>query len=103
IYGLLWMQVILNITAFLINTHYSGKLINYPTLDQVKDLAPVFGIAILTGLITLAFDNTFSRILHLDLIRLVAGTLTGMVTYLGLSTFLKLRALTDFRQIVLQR
>jgi O-antigen/teichoic acid export membrane protein len=103
IYGLLWMQVFLTVVAFLINTHYSGKLIDYPALDQVKDLAPVFGIAILAGLITLAFDSTFSGILHRDLIRLVAGTVTGMLTYLGLSTFLKLRALTDFRQIVMQR
>jgi teichuronic acid exporter len=97
------MQVFLTVIAFLINTHYSGKLINYPALEQVRDLAPVFGIAILAGLITLAFDNTFSGILHLDLIRLVAGTMTGMLIYLGLSTVLKLRALTDFRQIVMQR
>lgn len=101
IYGLLWMQVILNVVAFLINTHYSGTLIDYRMMDQLKDLVPIFGISVIAGIVTFILD--FQLPFGADISRLVIGTFIGMLTYLFLSLLFKIEALVDFRQIVFNK
>jgi len=39
---LLWSMVFNSFFAYLINAFYSAKLINYPTIEQLKDIAPTF-------------------------------------------------------------
>lgn len=46
---MLYGQVITSIIAYLINSYYSGHLINYSQWNQIKDLMPSFGSAAIMG------------------------------------------------------
>src|SRR5690606_1875169 len=41
IYGLLYFRVVTSFISFFINSQYSGKMINYPSLEQIKDISPI--------------------------------------------------------------
>lgn len=49
IYGLLWGQVIFSMLAFFINTHFSGQILKYNSLQQFLDLMPSITIAGVVG------------------------------------------------------
>ena len=42
---MLWGSVCTSFIAFFLNSYYSAPLIGYPTLRQIKDVAPTFGIS----------------------------------------------------------
>ena len=42
---MLWGSVCTSFMAFFLNSYYSAPLIGYPTLRQIKDVAPTFGIS----------------------------------------------------------
>ena len=50
IYGLLYGAVFTSVLAFFINTHYSGKFINYKAWEQIKDILPLIFIAFIVVL-----------------------------------------------------
>jgi len=103
LFGLLWMQVILNVLSFAINTFYSGKLINYPLKEQVQDLIPILAISLITGVITYFLVYELSSFFTTDLIILVLGSVFGLSVYLFISYIIKINALLDFKLLVLKR
>lgn len=42
---MLYVNLLVTIIAFFLNSHYSGKLIGYNTWMQIKDIAPSYGVA----------------------------------------------------------
>ena len=46
IYWMIWGSVFTGMFAYYLNSYYSGKLLNYSILEQIKDVLPSFGIAI---------------------------------------------------------
>ena len=44
---MLYVNIIITLVAFYLNSYYSGKLIGYSSWMQIKDIAPSYGIAIL--------------------------------------------------------
>src|SRR5690606_20310281 len=103
VYGLLWIQVILSALSFFINTYYSGKFINYPAMAQIRDVFPVFGVAIMAGVFTYFLDIQIAKIFNFDLGRLCVGLILGMLVYFIFSYIGKISALSDFRQLVLKK
>ncbi|MFO7826008.1 MAG: lipopolysaccharide biosynthesis protein [Cyclobacterium sp.] len=103
IYGLLWMQVILNILAFGINTYYSGRLINYPLYEQLIDILPIIGVSILAGIFLFVIDLQMPNLNEWDFVRLTVGCSVGMLFYLLFSYFIKLKALMDFKKLILKK
>jgi len=93
IYGLLYGQLIVSILAFFINTHYSGKFINYTAFEQVKDILPILGLAVLSGGLVFAILTITN--LKSDFIQLFIGSLLSLCFYLGFSYFLKLKPLNE--------
>jgi teichuronic acid exporter len=102
IYGLLWMQVALNFIGFYINTIYSGKLINYFILEQIKDIAPIFGLAGLVGISVFIFDLQLPQTPNYDFFRLIFGTVLGMGSYIAISYMIRFSPFTDFRELILK-
>jgi O-antigen/teichoic acid export membrane protein len=93
IIGLIWGQVITSVIAFFINTHYSGKFIDYSAWDQIKDIAPFILLAILVGMIVYFFDFQISK--FPDLTRLALGSLIGVALYGGLSILFKIKSFQE--------
>jgi O-antigen/teichoic acid export membrane protein len=103
IYGLLWMQVVLNFIGFYINTLYSGKLIDYSILEQIKDIAPIFGLTGLVGIFVFILDLRLPHTPNYDFFRLIVGTVLGMGGYIAISYMTRYSPFTDFRHLILKR
>ncbi len=103
IYGLLWMQFILNIISFYINTLYSGKMINYPVFNQVKDIAPIFGLAGLVGAAVYKLDLEMPQTPNFDFLRLTLGTIFGLGCYISISSISRFSPFVDFKTLILKR
>lgn len=82
IYALLYGQVLIHILSFIINTHYTGKFLNYNTIAQTVDILPILGISVLSGLVIWGVDQYLISYDQIDIIRIVVGSLIGSILYL---------------------
>ena len=46
---MLYLNIVVTIVSFFLNSHYSGRLIGYSSWMQIKDIAPSYGIALITA------------------------------------------------------
>jgi teichuronic acid exporter len=88
--------VVSSLLSLYINTYYTGKLFNLGFVIQMKDLFPIFINSIIMGLlsylsISLVDDN---------LLKLIIGTLVGVVYYFVVSCIFKSRELQYMLSII---
>lgn len=103
IYGLLYFQVISALIDYSLDCHFGGKMINYPVLQQLRDVLPSMSLAFLVGSLCWGFDSFLVEIFQVnDWGRLVLCGLFYFALYLGLSSTIRLSAVKDFRQLVLK-
>ena len=95
VFALLIGQVIVSNLAFLINSYYSGKFINYTARNQGKDILPILGLAVLMGTFVLFMDHYLLSNWS-NLYRLLIGSATGAVLYFASAKYFKLEAYQDF-------
>jgi len=103
IIGLIWGQVISSLLAFFINTHYSGKFLNYNSWKQTKDILPIILLAFITSAIVWGIDNLLRGYYLNDLIRLIMGGGAGIGIYTGAAHFLKMSSLLEIKKIILYK
>ncbi len=74
---LIIFQIILAVLFFFINSYYAGRLINYSTFNQIKDLFPIIIMAFISGVILYYFDiHLLNKYLN-DFLRISVGMLLG--------------------------
>lgn len=56
IMGLIWATVVTSFIAYFINSYYSAELLSYSTWEQIKDIFPVFGCSIGSGILVFVVD-----------------------------------------------
>ena len=100
IYGLLYGSVLTSVIGFFINTHYSGKFLNYPAWEQTKDLLPIIGLGILTGAVVYFLDINFRQAIPNDFFRLVLGSSSGVALYTAVAYLFKMNCLTELIHII---
>lgn len=100
IYGLLYGSVLTSILAFFINTHYSGKFLNYTAWEQTKDILPIIFISVLVGGLVLVSDLILKNYYFIDFFRLALGSFLGIVLYIISAYFFKLSSLFELITIV---
>lgn len=104
IYGLLIFQVISSVLGLIINSWYSGKLIDYPLRRQIADIMPYIYLSFIVGGITYLFDITFFQSYLINhAIRIIVVFFFYLSLYLGLSYILKFRSLKDFTILLIKR
>lgn len=90
IYGLLLGQIATSFFAYIPNSYFSARLINYPAKEQLMDVLPTLGIALLSGavmfLIGLLPDSNASLLIFFSQV------IVGGVSYILLSLVIKLEA-----------
>lgn len=88
IMALMWNQVIANLIGLFINSYYSGRMINYSLLEQVKDLFKTILSTLVIGAfgyyLLLSLQATLSPLVLIMLVALLCLPL-----YLGLSFMIK--------------
>ena len=101
ILGLIWGQVIASVLAFFINTHYSGRFINYNAWQQIKDILPLIMLAFAAGFFVWWLDYRLNN--YSDILRLIIGGFAGLVIYIGFSLLFKIESLKEFKRIILRK
>lgn len=103
IFGLLYGSVLSSILCFFINTHYSGKFLNYTAWSQVKDIIPLILLAVCAGVLAFTVDYLLKSINSIDLLRLLGSGLIGTIVYTLLAYILKINSLIEFKNIILKK
>jgi teichuronic acid exporter len=103
IFALLYLQIVLNVLFFFINSAYSGKMINYPSLEQLKDIVPSFLLVTFVGVILYSVDLYFVGSGLGNLSRIALGFLIGWALYLGISYLFKSPALFAFKALLVKK
>ena len=92
---MLWGSVVTSFVAYFLNSYYSAYLINYPTIEQIKDIFPTFLISLVTAFLIwrLTLLN-MSEFLLLPL-QIIAGIIIAFVIYekTRLSEYIELKQL----------
>jgi O-antigen/teichoic acid export membrane protein len=100
IFGLLYGSVTTSLICFFINAYYSGKFINYTAWQQTKDLLPIILLSLLIGLIVYYFDGLLLNISANDFVRLLAGSVIGIILYSIAAFLFKMNSLFELIIII---
>jgi O-antigen/teichoic acid export membrane protein len=83
IYGLVWSSVVSSIVSLFINTYYTGHLVSYTTLKQLRDLLPTFIMAVIMASVT--YFLYFQLNDYVLILQLIVPTFFGFLTYIFMS------------------
>ena len=91
-------QIATSFLSYYLNVYYIGKLLDYPLKEQIFDLAPYLGIAMIMGVGVysvqwFSFSNNGTL--------LTFQVLSGIVIYIALCGCLRLGAFMEVRQLLL--
>ncbi|EDM43238.1 putative lipopolysaccharide biosynthesis protein [unidentified eubacterium SCB49] len=101
VYVLVFTQVIIAILFFLIYSFFSGRLINYSTWEQIKDIAPSI---LLTICMALGLHFLYINILHLNnILVLLITCVSGYGIYFILAKLFKMKSLGIIKNLILKR
>ncbi len=104
IFALLYFLLASTLVSFVINTWYSGKLINYPIREQLKDIIPTILLAVLTGLLIWVIDYYLKQYFNPpDVIQLIIIGSLYFFIYLSVSYYMNITSFKDFRQLIMKR
>ena len=85
--GLIYSQIVSSCIAFIINTYFSERYIQYGLIKQCKDLFPNFVLALAMGLFLL-FGSDYLNIFTWW--SLIGWTICGIAFYIGISFLFKM-------------
>jgi teichuronic acid exporter len=95
---MLYGQIITSIIAYLLNSYYSGHLIDYSQWDQIKDITPSLGSAVTMGIVMylVGLLPTESHLL-----KILFQTITGILVYYLISLKASSSELAEVKSIVI--
>ena len=103
IYGLLYFQLFFNVIAYYINSIYSGRLIDYPVTEQIKDILPTVVLAGGIGLCCYFLDKLVINDFFIPTMQIGILLIVFIAVYYSASLLIKLSAIKDFNQLILKR
>ena len=83
IYGLVWSSVVSSVVSLFINTYYTGDLIAYTTIKQLRDLLPTLIMAVIMASVT--YFLYFQLIDYVLMVQLIVPLLFGFLAYIFMS------------------
>jgi O-antigen/teichoic acid export membrane protein len=90
ILAIAWGLVAVSVTAFLINAHYSGRMLNYGALKQLRDVLPYILLSAAMAMVVMLVGVAVSELATGW--RALTKVLAGSVFYLGAMLMLKMDA-----------
>ena len=91
-------HVITSAISFIINAYLPGRLYGYGPIDQLKDMLPVFGAAIVMAIPVFITTYFFENLI----LQLFIGVAVGVLTYLLICWLLKLKELKEVLELILK-
>lgn len=98
LYGIecmLWGSVVTSFMAYFLNSYYSAHLINYPTIEQIKDILPTFLISLVTAFFMWSFTLLDLSEFLLFPLQIIVGIIIAFIIYekTRLSEYMELKQL----------
>lgn len=103
IYGLLYGSVISSVLCFFVNTHYSGKFLDYPAISQIVDIVPMLFLGLLAGLVAFAVDFVLTKYNAVDFVRLLMSSSLATLFYIVISQLFKISSYSELKLILLKK
>jgi len=97
IVGMCYGTVVSSLIALVINTYYTGRLINMGFWKQMNDLFPILLNCIILGIIVLLIVNNMPPI---NLLKLIIGSIAGCLYYIFTSIIFKSSELKELLSIM---
>ena len=97
LYWMCWGAVLSSIIALIINTHYTGKLINLGFLRQMKDLLPILILSLAMGV---ASWSVVTFIPMRSGAALAAGVGTGIIFYIGFAKAFRFKEFSELISLI---
>lgn len=97
--GIVWGQVIFSVLAFFINTHYTGKMLKYGSMQQILDLMPIISLSAGIALIIYLSDHFFFHN-WVDLPRLMVLSGLYAAMYLGTIWMFKFKEINYLKDLL---
>ena len=98
-FGLLfmcWMLIVSSLTALVINTYYTSKLIHVNFFIQMLDILPSF----LCSFFVFVVAYVTTKLVPTDLLQLLCATIVGMLTFVGISYCFKFKEITYLKSLI---
>lgn len=102
ILALIWGQVVASIMALIINSHYSGKFINYSLKQQLRDIAPTLLLASFVGIAAWAMDSNLFDSWN-DIFRILVSGFIGGFLFLGTAHIFRFEAYLTLLSLIKNR
>jgi O-antigen/teichoic acid export membrane protein len=101
IVALLWFKVLYGVFIYYMNTFYSGKLLGYGAMKQLRDILPLFILGFCVFLLTWSIDYFFSLTQLSDWGLLTVNLVIFGSAYLLTAAAIKIEPLRDFKELVM--
>ncbi|TAA72305.1 lipopolysaccharide biosynthesis protein [Planococcus salinarum] len=98
IFGLVGAAVLSSYTALFINTYYSGREISYSVSEQLRDLIPIYAVAVIMGICTYVAGEL---LLNGSFIAMLIQIIMGVTFYLTFSKLAKIEELGSIFHLIL--
>jgi len=95
--GLIYGQIVSSAIAYFLNSFYSGRLVNYPMIDQIRDILPSVITAGIMGGILILINQIVSTTLILQITLLI---LIGLIVYALLNLMIKSIAMKEAMLVI---
>lgn len=82
-------EIVLSVLCLIVNTHYTGKLLNLGFIEQIKDISP----SLILSLAMFIICKIISTIMGNNLLSLIISIIIGVVIYLGGAYLFKFKEL----------
>ena len=93
-------MIVLSLIAYYINSYWSGKLINYPIGEQVRDIIPGFLMAVVVNVLVFIAGNLINTT---PLVLLSLQISLGALMTVGLCELFKMQAYLYIKEIVFKK
>jgi hypothetical protein len=95
--AMIYGQIATSCFAYVLNSHYTGKMLNYPTIEQIRDLIPSLALASIMGGGIYAFH--YAPIVNQSAL-LLLQIMTGIVLYTVLCYIFRISSFMEVVEIV---
>ena len=90
--AMIYGQIATSVVGYYINSYYTGKLISYPALEQIRDFLPTLAISLAMGVVTYLVGCIPLR--HQAAL-LASQVFVGAVTYAALCSLAKIASFSE--------
>jgi len=102
ILALIWGQLFASFISLFINSHYSGKFINYSLRHQIRDIAPTLLLAAFVGMVVWSMDFYLFNDWN-DIFQILIPSFTGVILFLGIAHILRFEAYLTILSLIKSR